>query len=770
MLSIIVSCLCIAATSVDFVADAVWPANREKEMNCQVIFRGVFEWEGGNVILRYAGSSLVRTRVNGRFAAYGPARGPKGAGRIDEVCLNPYLNRGTNVIEMEVAGYYCGSFYTMRKPSYLKAQVDVDGKTVLLTSADKTDRGVFTAIQEPSRIQKVARYSFQRPFAECYRIPAKCGEELALVRQKPERLYPRRAPLPEYRIDNSFRPYRREKIRYDGQKKTTVDRSVACAGGEWEGNTVHGFAANELEVNPQDIRQRLVITNVEPFAAAAEYKLHGDMALVFENRKINTGFPIVKLKVTKPGRLMLWFEEMPDRAESYWNAVIWDITKPGEYDLEAFEAYLVRYFRIYFQGGEGLLIGEPRLREYKNPEVYRTKFHCSDDTLNKIFAAAVESASQNAVDTPTDCPGRERCAWFTDCLFTGRTVTFLSGNTNLETDFYECLAIADDFPGLPKGCLPAMCPGDYLTKGNFTTDAAWIPKRIEELVDLTGDRYLADKLETRIRDYLAFLNRCRNKEGFFENLPGDCFLEYSRTGWFPKDVNFPTQMVIANAFACAGRLYGDKGYLSEAEDIRNKMRTEHRSGVFFMDHMVRRNGKLCFQPHITEGCQAFALFFQTATPENEPEFWRVMTTEFGPERSKKGLYPEIPETAPWRGWVFRLDSLVRYGLLTQALLETKNRFAYQCGVSGALWESERPDMCMCHGYPSYVAKVIIESSFGFDVNYAKRSLYFDPPADTPLESADAEVATPDGPIRIGFRKRDGRVDKYLSMPAGWHEE
>ncbi len=150
-------------------ARPVWPQGRERERNLFVGFRATFGWEGNDqVTLRLTASTLYRAWVNGRFAGYGPARGPHGYDRVDEWDVTPFLSpTKSNVVAVEVAGYNVNSYYTLDAPSFFRAEV-VQGEQVLASTGGKD--GGFEAFILPERVQKVQRYSFQRPFSEVYRL------------------------------------------------------------------------------------------------------------------------------------------------------------------------------------------------------------------------------------------------------------------------------------------------------------------------------------------------------------------------------------------------------------------------------------------------------------------------------------------------------------------------------------------------------------------------------------------------------------------------
>ena len=84
-------------------AEPVWHAGHETEMNEQLVFTGMFVWNGGEKpVLTLASSNPYRVKVNGAFVWYGPARGPRGWFRKDKLSLD--VHKGENVVEIENAG------------------------------------------------------------------------------------------------------------------------------------------------------------------------------------------------------------------------------------------------------------------------------------------------------------------------------------------------------------------------------------------------------------------------------------------------------------------------------------------------------------------------------------------------------------------------------------------------------------------------------------------------------------------------------------------
>ena len=191
-------------------ARPIWPRGMERQMNVHVGFRAVFEAPPpGPVVLRITASSLYRVFVNGQFLGHGPARGPHGFFRVDEWDLDGNLKPGANVVAIEVAGYNVNSYYLLDQPSFLQAEVVAGGK--VLASTGGNGRVLAQASLLAERVQKVQRYSFQRPFSEVYRLAPGLRPLAAAiggarfddgrVRGAARRaLLPRRVPYPDFAV------------------------------------------------------------------------------------------------------------------------------------------------------------------------------------------------------------------------------------------------------------------------------------------------------------------------------------------------------------------------------------------------------------------------------------------------------------------------------------------------------------------------------------------------------------------------------------------
>ena len=179
------------------LAKPVWSEGREKERNltltfCETVKVSRFD----EATIRLTASCDYRLRVNGEFVAHGPCVAAHDFYRIDAYDLKPYLHRGKNSVTIEVAGYNCPSYYLLDQPSFLQAEVEVDGKVVAATGRD------FTAYDYGERVADVPKFSFQRTYTEYYRIKSSYDgiKPEKLVEQGEKALLARGVAYPDYRI------------------------------------------------------------------------------------------------------------------------------------------------------------------------------------------------------------------------------------------------------------------------------------------------------------------------------------------------------------------------------------------------------------------------------------------------------------------------------------------------------------------------------------------------------------------------------------------
>ena len=703
----------IDLTAVDSFAEAipVWTQGREKEKNLTLSFREVISaGRVQNAYIRIAASTDYRLRVNGEFVAHGPSVAAHDFYRVDCYDLKPYLKRGKNLLALEVAGYNESSYYLLNQPSFLQAEVELNGEVVAATGK------AFEAYDLGQRKADVERFSFQRPFVEYYTLTPDFdawakdlqwqGAAVTLVQQQAKTLLARQVEYPDYKMHKA----------------------------EAQGDNIYKFACNSTGF----LGAKVVVT--EP----AELKIAFDELLDAEGR-VDEERLICKPYVT-------------------YNL------QPGEYTLESFEPYTMQYAEVKILSGKAE-VQEIFMRDYCNADVHRGTFVSDNESMNFLFETARETYRQNSLDIFMDCPSRERAGWLCDSFFTARTAFDLSGNTKIEKNFLENFLLPERFKDIDEGMLPMCYPSDHWNHNYIPNWAMWFVVELEEYLHRSGDRELIDRAKKRVYDLIDYFKPFINDDGMLEKLSHWVFVEWSAANNYVQDVNYPSNMLYAYMLDVAGRLYNDNVLKEQAEKMRATIREQAFDGEYFIDNAKRgKGGKLELTGNHTEVCQYYAFYFGVATPESHPELWARLRDEFGPARKQTNAYADVPFANAFIGNYLRMELLSREGLSRKILDESVDFYIPMAEQTGTLWENMTSVASCNHGFASHIIRVLNRDVLGV---YAispvekKVTLRF---VDCGLKSCQGSIPVGEELVDVKWQVVDGKINVDLSLPEGYTYE
>jgi alpha-L-rhamnosidase len=755
----------------------VWAAGREKEMNLNLGFRGVFQAQHGQATrLKITASSLYRVFINGTFVGSGPARAAHGYFRVDEYELGKLVKTGENIVAVEVAGYNVNSYYTLDQPSFLLAEVEVDGKIALATGPKRD----FEAFCLTERLQKVERYSFQRPFTEYYRMKegydrwrTSAGTPLAGVKlsvQPKVNLLSRNVLLPEFNLIRPVALYAGGTVKTVHPDNYHKDRALTQIS-----PALKGYTEAELEIRPLSLRIQELVTDTreiinKPPAAVQPLSLKTNGFYIYDFGKDYSGFIGATITCKSPAKLYFYFDELltdgdvktKQRQGDVNNKVGYELA-PGVYNLETFETYTFKYLKIILDEGD-CQIDKVYLREFAYPENKKVAFHSSNFKLNSIFDAAQQTFRQNAVDVFTDCPGRERAGWLCDSYFTAIMEKEFTGKSTVEYNFLENYALPENFKHLPEGMVPMCYPADHYD-GNFIPNwALWLIVQVDDYARRGGNPALISRLKPRIEKLLQYFSKFENEDGLLEKLERWIFVEWSKANDFVHDVNYPTNMLYAAALQAAARLYNNAGWERKAENVRQAILRQSFNGDFFVDNAVREDGKLKVTENTTETCQYYAFFFNIATPESHPALWKKLTTEFGPNRH---TYPSVFGANAFIGNYLRMAILSRYGLQNQLILEIQDYFYFMADRTGTLWENMHHYASCNHGFASYIGHLLYRDVLGIShIDYLGKEITIRF-TDLVLDSCSGAIPVDDDAVALKWTRSSNRIDYSLKVPQGY---
>lgn len=696
-----------------------WPDTGGDDLNRRVGFRVALDSLPDDAVPRLATSGLYRATVDGKFLGHGPARAGHGHFRIDEWPLKELAGHGSHVVGIEVAASVARSHYMVKQPAFLQAEI-VSGDKVLATTKD------FQAVDlHPAVVRKVPSYSYQRTFTEVFRPAAGWqawrteakwnGAVMKLAEVSSIPLAKRGVPYPDFKIVESKAV---ASGRFEELKKVPKRK-------------YHGFHPTgfgdfpdaELESRPDHLMSSLKTTSLKEEAPGTviepgAFHLHDFGANL-------TGLIGLKLRTEKPTRLLVTFDELrsgphgsvdPHRPRCV-SAVQIDLPA-GTHETETLEPYTMRYLQLHALNG-AVTVERSLLRELAHPHSGRATFSRSDPRFNAIFEAARQTFRQNATDIFMDCPSRERSGWLCDSFFTARVEADLTGASAVERNFLENYAQPDKFPGMVSGMLPMCCPSDPYEEdaaGQYIPNwAMWFVLELEEYVARTGDKELVDRLRPKVDELMKFFTRYENADGLLEKLDAWVFVEWSEANKFVQDVNYPTNMLYAAALDVASRIYQKDDWSKKAASLRGKINEQSFNGTYYRDHAKRLpDGKLDIRPERTEVCQYYAFFFNTTTPQQRPELWKTLVSDFGPARRKTKAHPEI----------------------------------FPC----------------THGFASHAAVVLRRDLLGLrEIDHRAKTVTFVVP-EHPLDHCRGSFPTADGNIIVEWKRGS---EPKLTLPKGW---
>lgn len=696
-------------------AKPVWPSGLSNEMNIFASFRHVFVDEGA-VRLNVTASCLYRVYLNNEFIGYGPVAAAHGYFRIDTWDLTDKIKTGDNVLYIEVAGYNINSFYTLDQQSFFQAELLEEENVIAATGQD----GQFDCRVVSERLQKVQKYSFQRPFIEYYCFDTSYTDRRRIgvrsdcsdVEIQDDKLYlPRSISYPNFKRVRPTLMSSGSIHHIDHPGELWRDRSLVNIGPKQK-----GFEIDQLEKIVSDDLQRLLYQpDTRPLEISQQgYEIHCDKYLTFKFDRNRTGFISLKVECQEPTHIVIQFDEVLIDGDIDFkrmqtvNAVSYEL-EPGTYELDSFEAYVLQCAKIVVLKGSCRL-HEISLIEYANPIDIPEDISGRDDVLSKIKVAAYETLRQNTMGNFIDCPSRERAGWLCDSFFTARVYQSVTGDTSLEKNFIGNFILPKSFECLPKGMLPMCYPADHYDGVFIPNWAMWFVLEVADYYQRTGDRELVEKAKIRISELIDYFKSYENSDGLLEDLEGWVFVDWSKANDedFVKGVNYPTNMLYALMLKAAGDLYGDETLKNKATEIKKSILTQSFNGQFFVDNAIHQDGKLVLTDNISEAGQYYAFFCDIITPQSHRQLWDLLVSEFGYGRDYNSKYPQVCDSNLLVGLTLRLDLLLRYGVDKQRIeQEIIDLYGQMAKSTGTLWEHKTAtEASQNHGFASYVLCLI----------------------------------------------------------------
>ncbi len=701
-------------------AQPVWAnfSNGKDKLNRHLIFCEYVDSLSG-LTLNIAAIDFYSLKVNGEFVGFGPARAAKGYARVDSYDLSSLKESksGKNEIIIEVAGYFCKSFSTVRQESFLCAEILKFDTPIKYTGRD------FECFLDISFVHKVERVSIQRHFGEVRdeRTRDRFSEKYrvdTVPTAKNIKFIERHVPfascevtdIQSYISKGTFVPGDPNKTS-DDNKYGTGKKKNAYSSSPFEEPDYGVFDEDEVEDKPYRFVGSAEQTKTDgegnmPITLSAGEWIMADFDLIY------AGFLRFNAKVHEESDIIVAFCELCEqetftfRRISMQSVIEYKLPAGIEYQAESFEPYTFRQVAVFVKSGSVTLrsIG---FRTFERNRATAIQRSFKNPVLNEIYNTALRTFAHNAVDLFTDCPSRERAGWLCDSFFAGRAEYFLYGDSPIEDAFLENYALYKNEGEYPEGMIPMCYPKDTSFGNKYIPQwAMWYVLEVCEY--LTKRRPDKDRefLRPSVMGILKFLEKHENKNGLLEKLPCWNFVEWSDANDWTQDVNYPTNFLYAGLLESTANTFDMPELLTKASAIRKKAVELSFNGEVFVDHAIKNeDGSYTNQPHISEACQYYAILFGGVDLDS-PKYAKLKSYVIDNfESFDRGEYKFCPINA-FIGLYLRINVLMNMG---DGKLLAKNIESFCLGMSrktGTLWEYKDGKSSLDHGFASYLALAI----------------------------------------------------------------
>lgn len=703
----------------------IWASGFEKTMNCTMAFSYILPDKFENLSLRICAANTYRVFVNDKLVSYGPQRTAHGYGIINYIDLKPHLADLKNYLTVEVASYHINTFYTLDEDPFFAAEI-CDGTEVIADSED------FECYILDDRIQKVQRYSPQRPFVEVYsrydRQKLYCGQSeyrsVKTVSVNGKELI--EAQLPECNFSDRLtgKVIEAGNVFFSDGEGPLSDRLFTA-----DDPRRKGFSFTKCDVR---LSSELLKMSFEAEGTFSDKVIDKNRYVMLDFGRNATGFPELHINVKRKATVYFIFdeifwdelyeqEEYKDkvkqsnakplifcRAKGCCNAIKWEL-KSGSYQLMSFDPYTFQYGKIVVTEGE-VVLDKASILLYENTDALKISYKSDDKELERIFSSAVNTLSQNAVDVLTDCPSRERAGWLCDSYFSAKAEKLMTGKNLTEKNLLRAYLLAGPQAGIPEGMIPMCYPADT---SNFIPNwAMWYVVELEDYFLRSNDIEMIEQSRSNVYKILDFFKPFENEFSFLENLTGWVFVEWSKANDFVKHINIPSNILYYGMLMCVGRLYDDKELVLKAEKLKKNILRFAYNGKYFCDQLIRENDRLKLTENYTETCQYYAFYFDVADNKNFARLYDTMFSKLGfsgNERKSGDLHPANAFIGKYLCMLY----LTKRGRIHLHIDEIKSYLKKMSDRSQTLWELDQSTSSCCHGFAAVVGNVIATATVGF---------------------------------------------------------
>ena len=508
----------------------IWIQQPEPDQNYYLFARKSFRLTSKPVeaILKTSADSSYQLYVNGHYVGRGPVRSGAGYSYFDTYNIAEFLQKGSNVIAFLVhylgvntysyaigsPGLICKADITLRKQS---VSISTDGTWKVRQALDHTDAGA--RMNEMLGFQEVYDSGLRLDNWNQPKLSERTWENAVIVGTPPDmpwgELIEREIPqlsekiIPPARIVGLYNASERSKdvlIADVAEMMSDTGLSALKAGNV---NNVEALLSGEGSVEVKTPR--------------------GDrgVGILIDFGKEVSGSLEIGVEDSASGYIDIGYSEVlrKDHIDSYRNDAKYAdrlILKKGSFDWQSFDPRAFRYVQLEFRRcSKPVILKYVRVNEILYPAKITSSFECSDDVLNNIWKAGVNTARLSMQDTFLDGPWRERAQWWGDARMLSRVAHYAFDDVKLLIQGLRQIAASQDANGMIRSMYPAGEEKIYL---DFAL--AWVFSLLD-YYGFTNDEELLREMYPTVKKLLHWFQQHMSDDGLLLNVPGKLFIDWA---------------------------------------------------------------------------------------------------------------------------------------------------------------------------------------------------------------------------------------------------
>lgn len=494
-----------------------------------------------------------------------------------------------------------------------------------------------------------------------------------------------------------------------------------------------------------------------------------------------TGFPYVTIKAPEGTIVELIFSEsrfpdtlmLPAPIFGPWNRLI---TRAGVTTFETFDYEAFKYLAVLVRGepGEAEIIDAGIIRR-TYPFANQPDFKCSDDLLNRLHAAAVNTALNVSLETIVDNVARERQQYsgdvgltklahylgFGDYELPRRMIRTFASGQSAEGWFMDCFPASDRLERLWQKALGLSYWGPLIDHGmGFLSD-------VYHYVMHSGDMTILEDLYPRFLKQDLWLQSLEDEHGFIA-VSGHAL----HTVWVEhlgfeqeKHKHLGINMIhyeYLQKLAVVARWMGDEAVCEKCDERSAKLKDRLSARYYdatagaFIDNLPWLNEEAGIRMHD----RTLSLGLLTGLTPSEHRAANLKQLIECP--------PELGISHPVNAG-YRLMALAEFGQGDAVIRDLRERWGamnslWQNNTLSELWQIEHDQLawCQCAVAPLYILYGDVLGIKPLERGFSKVRIY---PQIGDLAYAEGSVPTPGGKIRLNIRQSESAYAIEITLPA-----